>query len=124
VVDDNGDTADSLALLLNMWGHRACVAYDGPAALRVAKEYRPGVVLLDLGLPGLSGYEVARRLRTEPALSEALLVAVTGYGPEERGRCREAGFDLHLTKPVDLGVLQELLARRGRSVPPGDAPGR
>jgi DNA-binding response OmpR family regulator len=120
VVDDNEDTADSLALLLNLWGHRACVAYDGPGALRVAKEYRPQVVLLDLGLPGRSGYEVARRLRAEPAL----LVAMTGPGPEDRGRCREAGFDLYLTKPVDLVVLRELLARRSQSPPPADATSR
>jgi DNA-binding response OmpR family regulator len=124
VVDDNADTADSLALLLNLWGHRACVAYDGPAALRVAEAYRPQVVLLDLGLPGRSGSEVARRLRKEPALEKPLLVAVTGPGPEDCERTWEAGFDLYLTKPVDLVVLRELLARRSQSPPPADATSR
>jgi len=110
VVDDNRDNADGLALLVNLWGHRACVAYDGPGALRLAEEHRPEVVFLDLGLPGMSGYEVARRLRQEAAL----LVAVTGCGPEQDGgRCQEAGFDLHLTKPVDPADLQPLLTRPG-----------
>jgi CheY-like chemotaxis protein len=121
VVDDNGDAADSLALLVNLWGHRVRVCYDGPGALQLAREYQPDVVFLDLGLPGLSGYEVARRLRNEPAL----LVALTGNDPEQDGgRCQEAGFDLHLTKPVDVGVLQELLARLGRSPPSEDATSR
>lgn len=118
VVDDNADTADSMALLVNLWGHRARVAYDGPGALRLAGEYRPEAVLLDLGLPGMSGLEVARKLRAEPALRGTVLVAVTGYGREDDRRCcQEAGFDLHLTKPVDLGMLQELLARRGQPAP-------
>ncbi len=119
VVDDNTDSADSMALLVNLWGHRACVAYDGPAALQVASEYLPEVVFLDLGLPGMSGYDVARRLRDEPGLGKTLLVAVTGYGPEDGGRSRDAGFDMHLTKPVDPGVIRELLDRG--QCPPGDA---
>ena len=109
VVDDNA-AAESLALLLGLWGHQARVAHDGPAALRLAQEHRPDVVFLDLGLPGLSGYAVAQRLRREPDLAETLLVAVTGS--EEDGRSHEAGLDLHLTKPVDLDVLRRLLAGR------------
>jgi CheY-like chemotaxis protein len=115
VVDDNGDAADSLALLVNLWGHRARVAYDGSSALQLARDYQPEVVFLDLGLPGMSGYEVARKLRNEPSLRETLLVAMTGHGPQDHKRIQDAGFDLHLTKPVDLGVLQELLARGGQS---------
>jgi len=112
VVDDNADAAESLALLLSLWGHQARVAYDGPAALRLAREHRPDVVFLDLNLPGLSGYAVARRLRQEPGLAETLLVAVTGFGEEEDGRSHEAGIDLHLTKPVDIDVLRRLLVGR------------
>jgi CheY-like chemotaxis protein len=110
VVDDNADAAESLALLLSVWGHEARVAYDGPGALRLAREERPAVVLLDLGLPGLSGYAVAQRLRQEPGLGQTLLVAVTGSAAD--GGSHEAGLDLHLTKPVDLDVLRRLLARR------------
>ena len=113
VVDDNADVAESLALLLGLWGHEARVAYDGPAALRLAREHRPDVVLLDLGLPGLSGHAVAQRLRQEPDLARTLLVAVTGS--EQDGHSQEAGLDLHLTKPVDLDVLRQLLSGRHAS---------
>jgi CheY-like chemotaxis protein len=108
VVDDNADVAESLAVLLGLWGHEARVAHDGPAALRLAREHRPDVVLLDLGLPGLSGHAVAQRLRQQPDLASTLLVAVTGSEPD--GRSQEAGLDMHLTKPVDLDELRRLLA--------------
>ncbi len=110
VVDDNRDLAESLAMVLRLWGHEVHVAYDGRAALEAAQRHAPEVVFLDIGLPHLDGFEVARRLRQRPELKAARLVAITGYGREEdRRRSREAGFDLHLTKPVDPTDLQPLL---------------
>jgi two-component system, chemotaxis family, CheB/CheR fusion protein len=112
VVDDNVDTAESLALLLRLKGHEVETAHDGPAALETAGSFHPEVVLLDIGLPGLDGYQVAGQLRQRRRTARALLVALTGYGQEEdQYLAREAGFDHHLTKPVDLPVLYELLAR-------------
>jgi PAS domain S-box-containing protein len=111
VVDDNHDSAESMAILLEIWGHEVRTTYDGPAALALAAEYRPDVVLLDIGLPGMSGYEVAKRLRELPDLAGAILIAVTGYGQHsDRERSRAAGFDHHLLKPVEPARLQELLA--------------
>jgi two-component system CheB/CheR fusion protein len=113
VVDDNVDAAESLAILLRLGGHETRTAHDGPSALEAAGEFLPEVVLLDLGLPGMDGYEVAKRLRQRPETERALLVAVTGYGQEEyRKRAREGGFDHHLVKPVHLSQLEELLVTR------------
>ena len=110
VVDDNADGAESLATLLGFAGHDVRVCHDGPAALAVVPAFRPDVVLCDIGLPGLDGYEVARRLRGL-GLGPAALVALTGYGQEEdRRRSREAGFQAHLVKPVDPQALAGLLA--------------
>jgi two-component system CheB/CheR fusion protein len=110
-VDDNVDAARSLAMLLRSWGHEVRVAHDGPEALKMASAFRPEVVLLDIGLPGMDGYEVAGRLRREVGLARALLVAVTGYGQEEyRRRSFAEGFDRYLVKPVDPHTLRELLA--------------
>ncbi|MEA2600669.1 MAG: hypothetical protein QOF89_1661 [Acidobacteriota bacterium] len=110
VVDDNQDAAESLALLLQIWGHEVRTAYDGPSTLALVAEYRPDIVLLDIGLPGMSGYEVAKRLRELPGAERAVLAAVTGYGqPSDRERAREAGFDHHLVKPVEPAYLQEIL---------------
>jgi CheY-like chemotaxis protein len=115
IVDDCRDTADSLALLLMCWGYRAAVAYDGPAALALASAEPPAVVLLDLGLPGMDGYEVARYLRGLTQTAKVLLIALTGYGRVEEVRlCYEAGFDLHLLKPCDPEELRRVLD--GRSV--------
>jgi two-component system CheB/CheR fusion protein len=112
VVDDNRDAADSVATLLTLWGHDARVAYDGPGAIAAALAAPPELCLLDLGMPGMSGYEVAERLRREPTLGRALLVAVTGFEQEaDRARAQRAGFDGHLVKPVELAALQTLLAR-------------
>ncbi len=112
IVDDNVDGAESLCLMLQLAGHVVRTVHDGTAALEVAPAFRPDVVLLDIGLPGMNGYEVARRLREQPELAGTLLVALTGYGQEEdRQRCREAGFQHHLVKPVDPPVLMRLLAR-------------
>lgn len=109
VVDDNVDASQTLSDLLEIWGHETRVAFDGHGALAVAAEFGPDVVLLDIGLPGLDGYEVARRLRSFRAPSP-ILVAVTGYGQEEdQRRAAEAGFRHHLTKPVEPSVLERLL---------------
>ena len=111
VVDDNIDAAESLALMLGYLGHETIVAHDGPSTLEAAAAFQPELVLLDIGLPGLDGYEVARRLRAERTLRGAILVALTGYGQEEdRRRARRAGFDHHLTKPVDHDRLITLIA--------------
>jgi two-component system CheB/CheR fusion protein len=110
VVDDNKDGAESLAMLLRFWGHDTVVAHDGRAALAMVAAEAPDVVLLDIGLPGMDGYQVARALR-ERLDSRPVLVALTGYGQDEdRRRSREAGFDHHLTKPVDPEALKGLLA--------------
>ena len=109
-MDDNRDAADSLALVLRLDGHQVTVAYDGPAALAVARAVRPDVVLLDLGMPGMDGYEVCRQLRRLPELAGARVVAVTGWGQEaDRRRSAEAGFDRHLVKPADPDVVRRLV---------------
>ena len=101
VVDDNTDAADSLAMLLEAIGNDVRVAYDGEEAVDKALEFSPEVVLLDIGLPKMHGYDVAKRIRAEKG-ADVLLVAVTGWGNEEdRRRSRDAGFDYHFTKPVD-----------------------
>jgi PAS domain S-box-containing protein len=111
VVDDNQDSADALALLLEASGAEVHVAYDGPSAIVAFDTYRPSVVLLDLGLPGMDGYEVAAQLRERPECVDARLIALTGWGhPEARRRSREVGFDRHLVKPVKLETLRALLA--------------
>jgi CheY-like chemotaxis protein len=110
VVEDNPDGAETLAMLLRMRGHEVRTALDGPVALEIADAFRPEVVLLDIGLPGMSGYEVATLLRQLPGMGTALLVALTGYGQErDRNLSRQAGFDQHLTKPVDHQALLRLL---------------
>jgi signal transduction histidine kinase/CheY-like chemotaxis protein len=110
VVDDSRDAAASLALLLQITGHETFMEHDGNAALAAAKRHRPEVVLLDIGLPGLSGFEVCKRIREQPWGADLLLIALTGWGQEEdRRRTREAGFDGHLVKPVDHGELLSLL---------------
>jgi PAS domain S-box-containing protein len=110
VVDDNQDAADSLALLLRLAGQDAWTAYDGPSALVRAREFRPEVVFLDIGMPGMDGYEVARQLRASPELPGIKLVALTGWGQEEdRRRSAEAGFDRHMVKPVEPEALRKAL---------------
>ena len=102
VVDDNADAADSLAVLLGIWGHNAKIAHDGVAALEIAREFEPELVFLDIELPKMNGYEVARRLREQAGPARAKLIALSGYGAErDRQRSKEAGFALHLVKPVD-----------------------
>ena len=111
VVDDNHDSAESLAVLLRLLGQEVELAHDGPSALEAAAAFEPELVLLDIGLPGLSGLEVARRLRQTPVGKQARLIAMTGYGQEEdRRRSMEAGFDRHLVKPIDPELVEGLLA--------------
>jgi two-component system, chemotaxis family, CheB/CheR fusion protein len=113
VVEDLHDSADSMAMLLRLWGHEVAVAYDGAGALRTATVLPPDVVLLDIGLPRMDGWEVARQLRLLPGMDKALLLAVTGYGREEDiQRCKEVGIDQHFLKPVDPSELRNVLARR------------
>jgi CheY-like chemotaxis protein len=114
VVDDNVDTATTLAMLLRLTGNDVQTAYDGPSSLKVAAAYRPDVVLLDIGLPGMDGYAVAQQLRAHPGLNGTVLVALTGYASEgDRQRSQDTGFHAHVAKPVDFHVLQELLASLG-----------
>jgi CheY-like chemotaxis protein len=110
VVDDSRDAATSLArLLVRHWNQEVRTAHDGHEALELAREFGPEMILLDIGLPGLDGYEVARRLRQREAHGETLLVALTGYGQDEdRRKSQEAGFDMHLVKPVEPGVIRRI----------------
>jgi signal transduction histidine kinase/CheY-like chemotaxis protein len=111
VVDDLAASAETLMTLLEMEGFDVRVASEGMAALKIAVDFRPDVVLLDIGLPGMNGFEVAHRLRTQPESSEALLIALTGYGePESRSRSAQAGFDFHMVKPADVTLLLSMLA--------------
>jgi signal transduction histidine kinase/CheY-like chemotaxis protein len=111
VVDDNRDAADSLCILLGSLGVEAHCVYSGEEALRRIRELRPDAVVLDIGMPGMDGYAVARSIRAEAANDNLRLIALTGWGQEgDRERTRESGFDHHLTKPVDLAALQRLLA--------------
>lgn len=116
VVDDNADQLRSLGLLLKLMGHEVMTAESGPEALTIAAEFRPEVMLVDIGLPGLSGHDVARQIRSQPELKNIILAAQTGWGQEEdRNRSREAGFDHHLVKPVSPEALEELLRELPKS---------
>ena len=113
IVDDNRDAADSLALLVRAMGHEVRVAYDGASAVEAARRLRPHVVFLDVVMPGMDGYEVARALRLDPQLREVRIVGLTGFGQDEdRERSRQAGIDQHLVKPIDPQFLQSLLGRK------------
>lgn len=115
IVDDNRDAADSLGMLMQVMGNETRVAYDGQEALSVAGQFHPEVVLLDIGLPGMSGYEVAREMRRKPGGGAVLLIATTGWGqPSDKEQSREAGFDHHLVKPIDAATLLKLLGQPGR----------
>jgi PAS domain S-box-containing protein len=114
VVDDNVDTARGMARLLKLTGHDVATAHSGPEAIEAARAHRPDVILLDIGLPGMDGYEVAKRLRQEPGCKDAVIIAASGYGQEaDRHRTEAAGFDHHLVKPIDFDALRSLL--RGRA---------
>jgi CheY-like chemotaxis protein len=111
IVDDNRNAAQLLGQVLGVLGHEARVVHDGLEAVRTAAEFRPRLVLLDIGMPGVNGYEAARRIRSEPWGSDMVLVALTGFGQEaDRQQAVQAGFDHHLTKPVEAAAVQRLLA--------------
>jgi CheY-like chemotaxis protein len=114
VVDDNVDAAASLTLVLRAGGHEVRMAHDGPAALLEAQAFRPEFVFLDLGLPKMNGYEVAKNLRAGNPRDGLTLIALTGYGADDvQQRTREAGFDHHLVKPVGPDVIERLIAQIG-----------
>jgi DNA-binding response OmpR family regulator len=115
VVDDNQDAADSLAMLLGVRGEEVRIAYDGAKALEVERDFKPDVVLLDIGLPAVSGYDVAERIR-EKRGDKVLIVAITGWGQEkDLRRAEDAGIDHHFTKPVDFEALVALIERAAPS---------
>ena len=112
VVDDNRDSAETMAMLLELDGHETVLAHDGKQAVEAAFASRPAMVLLDIGLPYMNGYEACRAMR-DGGLSEVLIVAMTGYGQDEdRRRSAEAGFDAHLVKPVDISDIRQLIEQR------------
>ena len=112
MVDDSDDGATSLALLLQVWGHTTRISHDGPQAIEAAREFRPDLVFLDIGLPVMDGYEVCRRLRDNPDLSRTIFVALTGWGGEEdKKRAQDAGFAFHLVKPVDPDQIEDVLKK-------------
>jgi len=111
IIDDNADSAEALALLARSWGHEVAVAHDGPGALVLAESFAPESVLVDIGLPGMDGYELARRFREQPRYRDLVLVALTGYGrDEDRSAAHAAGFDDHLVKPAEVEALEGVLA--------------
>lgn len=110
VIEDNVDAGDSLADVLSLSGHRVLVARDGLSGIEKARASHPDIVLCDIGLPDVDGYEVARRLRSEPSLSGMRLIALSGYAqPEDRERARQAGFEAHLAKPPRLEQLERMI---------------
>jgi PAS domain S-box-containing protein len=120
VVDDNHDSAASLVMLLELAGHEARAAYDGEQAIELAPQYRPEVILLDIGLPKMSGYEVCRAIRAQPTGKDTMIVALTGWGQEDdRQNSRDAGFDAHLVKPADFADVVKLLATSASRTPTG-----
>jgi CheY-like chemotaxis protein len=116
VVDDHQDSAELLATILEIEGHLTRIAYDGQSAIAYAIEFRPDAILLDIGLPDMNGYELARRLREEESVADSRMIAVTGYSrDEDKQRAAAAGFDHHLVKPVDPDELRRVLASVHRS---------
>ncbi|WP_052231212.1 response regulator [Burkholderia glumae] len=114
VVDDSVDGAESMSVLLRILGHEVRTLYEGTSAIAAAAAFQPEVVMLDIGLPGMDGYEIARALRALPATAGALLIALTGYGQEsDRQRTRAAGFDHHLVKPATLEDIERAIATVG-----------
>jgi CheY-like chemotaxis protein len=123
VVDDNQDSAASLGMLLGTLGAEVTVAHDGPSAIDAYGSFQPAVVLLDIGLPGMDGYEVARELRERDPGRRTTLVALTGWGQDDdRARARRAGFEHHLVKPAEIAALQGLIAEVGRRARAGVVP--
>jgi CheY-like chemotaxis protein len=118
IVEDNRDAREMLRIMLELSGHQVLEAEEGLSGLELLKKARPDIAVIDVGLPGLNGYDIARRFRAEPGSGAVMLVALTGYGtPEARERSRQAGFDHHLIKPVNVEALEEIM--RGQA--PRDA---
>jgi len=116
VIDDNQDSNQTLAMLLDIAGHEVLSAYDGTTGLQAIKSFNPGVVLLDIGLPGMDGYEVARRLRADASLQDIYIIALTGYGKDsDIEQAQMAGFDAHLLKPARTEDLLELISALPRN---------
>lgn len=110
VVDDHRDAARMFELLLQVEGHETCIASDGPTALKAVEEFKPDFVFLDIGMPGMNGYQIAGKLKDSEHRKNLLLVALTGWGqPSDFEQSRQAGFDLHLVKPVDTASIRRLL---------------
>jgi CheY-like chemotaxis protein len=110
IVDDNADNANSLAMMMRFLGHETALAYDGVEALETAETFHPDVILLDIGLPKLSGHDVARSIRARPWGKSVMLVALTGWGQDhDRRRSQEAGFDHHMVKPVEFEALRQIM---------------
>ena len=125
LVDDYGDVGAMLSEVLQARGYDTRTAYDGPAAIEIAKRFKPDIALLDIGLPGMSGYELARRLKALPGLERIRLVALTGFGQDaDDETSRAAGFSYHLVKPIDFDLLEKILNEAGEASgdPAGDYP--
>ena len=121
VVDDSAEAARSMAMVLSLDGHEVQVAHDGPSTLNTARTFQPQIVFLDIGLPGMDGYQTAIQLRRLPGLENALVVAVTGYSLEASGsEAKEARFDHYLTKPVQFDGVRRLIAQRRETTPEAD----
>ena len=118
IIDDNRDFADTLATLLKLYGHKPFACYDVETGQRRAEQQRPDIIVLDVGLPGTDGYEVARNFRRNPLFAETVMVAITGHATDtDRRRAHESGFDLHCRKPVNLDDLRTILKHRRASSP-------
>jgi two-component system CheB/CheR fusion protein len=112
LIEDNVDTCESLSVALGLIGHQVCTAHDGKTGIATAHELKPDVVLCDIGLPDIDGYEVARMLRWDETLGSTRLIALSGYArPEDKRRAKEAGFDAHISKPPELEELTEMLGK-------------
>ncbi|WP_052373944.1 response regulator [Chondromyces apiculatus] len=119
VVDDDVDAADSLGMLLELLGNQTHIAYDGMSAIDATRTFRPEVILLDIGMPGMDGHDTCRHIRQSPWGQDVTIIALTGWSQEQaRRQSREAGFDLHFVKPVDPDHILEILAKRGMPTAP------
>jgi two-component system OmpR family response regulator len=113
LVDDSVDAAEAMSMLLETLGHEVRTMHDGPSALAMVDEFAPDVVILDIGLPGMNGFEIARELRTREATRNVLMIALTGYGDaSDRRQAHEAGFDHHLVKPVSFTTIENMIIDR------------
>ncbi len=120
VVDDNEDSAASMATMLQLLGNEVRAAYDGVEAVELAEKFRPRVILMDIGMPRVNGYEATRQIREQPWGRDIVVIALTGWGQEvDRARSKEAGCDGHLVKPVDLAALEKLMVDLQDNLPPG-----